>query len=128
MSVGLPGFGLGGLLFVICALLGPVVELVRIVRGTSTIAACRQTLRQFALAVCMIAVFELTRRALGGLISGEVGLRGIAATALVLVAVVGAAKAIQLVVALRRWLSARRSAREPGRYSPPSRLASDSEG
>lgn len=127
MSVGLPGFGLGGLLFVICALLGPVVELVRVARGTSTLAAWRQTLRQFAIAVTMIAVFELTRRALGGLVSGEVGLRGIAATALVLVAVVSAAKGLQLAVALRRRLRDRRNAREPGRYSPASRLASDPE-
>lgn len=101
MSAGLPGFGLGGLLFVICALLAPFVELVRVARGTSTHAAWRRTLRQFAIAVTMVAVFELTRRALGGVVSGEVGLRGVALTTLVLVAVLSAAKLAQLVYAKR---------------------------
>lgn len=128
MSAGLPGFGLGGLFFVICALLAPIPELVRTARGTSSAGAWRRVMRQFAVAVTMVAVFELTRRALGGMISGEVELRGIAVTVVVLAAVLGAAKALELALLLRRRLTGRRSsAPVPGRYSPPSRLASESE-
>jgi hypothetical protein len=127
MSAGLPGFGLGGLLFVACALLAPIGEVTRSLRGTSTAETRRQTLRQFSIALTMVGVFELTRRAIGAAIGAEVDLRAIAITGIVLVAVLVAAKAAELAFALRRWFRNRRLGREPGRYSPASRLASDPE-
>lgn len=134
MSAGLPGFGLGGLLFVICALLGPFAELARTARGTSSLASWRRTWRQFALAAAMVAAFELVRRTVDVLVGAEVDLRGIVITAIVLAAVVGGAKALELAVRARRRLSRptgrvdrRRSVRVPGRYSPASPLASDPE-
>jgi hypothetical protein len=52
----MPGLGLGGLFFVLSALVAPVVELRRTVRGRSSAAAWRQVGRQFAVAVVMVAV------------------------------------------------------------------------
>jgi hypothetical protein len=140
MSAGLPGFGLGGLFFVICALLAPGVELVRTARGRSSLAAWGRTGRQFALAATMVAVFEAWRRGLAalGFGVGALDLRGVAVTAAILVAVLAGAKALQLgaaCVRASRRLNRRRSARaarrrvpEPGRYSPAAHLAPDPEG
>ena len=84
MSAGLPGLGLGGLFFVICALLAPFAELVRTLRGRSSAARWAETLRQFGLAVAMVGAFDLARRAIG---SDALSLRTVAITAAILVAV-----------------------------------------
>jgi hypothetical protein len=60
MSAGLPGFGLGGLFFIVCALLAPILELARTARGRSSRERWRTIGRHFALAVGMIAVIEVT--------------------------------------------------------------------
>jgi hypothetical protein len=63
MSAGLPGLGLGGIFFVVSALLAPLFELVRLARGTSTPARRRQIARQFAMALAMIIAVDLALRA-----------------------------------------------------------------
>jgi hypothetical protein len=63
MSAGLPGLGLGGIFFVVSALLAPLLELVRMARGTSSAERRRQIGRQFAMALAMIVAVDLTLRA-----------------------------------------------------------------
>lgn len=55
MNVGIPGIGLGGLFFLISALLMPFIELARTVRGRSSPARWRFVARQFTMAVGIIA-------------------------------------------------------------------------
>lgn len=64
MSAGLPGLGLGGLFFILSALVAPVIELARTVRGRSSVAAWREVGRSFALALAMVVVIDLSVRAL----------------------------------------------------------------
>jgi hypothetical protein len=71
MSAGLPGLGLGGIFFILSALIAPFVEAVRMLRGRSNPARRRQIARQFLLAVAMVVAIDLTLRgllAVGGLI------------------------------------------------------------
>lgn len=64
MSAGLPGFGLGGLFFILCALVvAPAVEVVRTMRGQSSLAAWRVVSRQFAMALSMVVMIDVTLRA-----------------------------------------------------------------
>ena len=63
MTAGLPGLGLGGIFFVVSALLAPLFELVRMARGTSSRERRRQVGRQFAMALAMIVAVDLTLRA-----------------------------------------------------------------
>jgi hypothetical protein len=128
MSAGLPGCGLGGLFFVVCALLAPIGELVRTVQGRSSAEAWAQTLRQFGLALAMVVAFDLTRRALGG---DQLYLRTVALTAGVLLVVLAAAKAADLAASFsrrRRARAAAAGARARSRYFPESKLAPDPEG
>jgi hypothetical protein len=114
MSAGLPGLGLGGLFFVLSALLGPFVELIRTARGRSSVAAWRAVGRQFALALTMVAAVELTLRLLYALADAiglveplsdrsptVLALRPIGITLGLLVCVIAAAKAMQLIVTIR---------------------------
>jgi hypothetical protein len=114
VSAGLPGIGLGGLFFILSALLGPFVELIRTIRGRSSVAAWRAVGRQFALAVAMIAAIELTLRSLYALadVTGlaeplsdrsptVLPLRPIGITLALLVCVLAAAKAMQLIATIR---------------------------
>ena len=87
MSAGLPGLGLGGLFFVLSALLAPAVELGRTARGQSSPEAWRQCGRQFALALAMVAV-----------VTWFVPLKPIGITMAVLVTVLLLAKAAQLAL------------------------------
>ena len=122
MSAGLPGLGLGGLFFVLSALLAPVVELGRTARGRSSAGAWRQVGRQFAIAIVMIVAVELALRGL--LLAGSVlgagtdpGGQGLTAlplapigiTAALLLAVLLGAKGAQLAFRaahrLRTWRS-----------------------
>ena len=114
MSAGLPGLGLGGLFFVLSALLAPFVELIRTARGRSSVAAWRAVGRQFALALTMVAAVVLTFRLLYAL-AGATGLAGplsersaavlalrpIGITVGLLAFVLAAAKAMQLVATIR---------------------------
>ena len=59
MSAGLPGAGLAGVFFVLSALLGVPIEVVRTVQGRSSRAAWMQVTRNAALALAMIAALQL---------------------------------------------------------------------
>jgi hypothetical protein len=114
VSAGLPGLGLGGLFFVLLALLAPFVELIRTMRGRSSVAAWRAVGRQLALALTMIAAVELTLRVLYALADATglagplsdrsptvVALRPIGITLGLLVCVLAGAKAMQLIATIR---------------------------
>jgi hypothetical protein len=114
VSAGLPGLGLGGLFFVLLALLAPFVELIRTTRGRSSVAAWRAVGRQFALALTMVAAVVLTLRllyaladatGLGGPLSDRsptvLALRPIGITLGLLACVLAAAKAMQLIATIR---------------------------
>jgi hypothetical protein len=62
MSAGLPGLGLGGLFFILSALVAPFFELGRMARGRSSAASRRTVARQFAQAALMVAAVDLTLR------------------------------------------------------------------
>jgi hypothetical protein len=114
VSAGLPGLGLGGLFFVLLALLAPFVELIRTMRGRSSVAAWRAVGRQFALALTMVAAVELTLRLLYALADATglaaplsdgpptvLVLRPIGITLGLLACVLAAAKAMQLIATIR---------------------------
>jgi hypothetical protein len=114
VSAGLPGLGLGGLFFVLLALLAPFVELIRTARGRSSVAAWGAVGRQFALALTMVAAVELTLRllyaiadatGLAGPLSDRsptvLALRPIGITLGFLACVLAAAKAMQLIATSR---------------------------
>lgn len=63
MGPGQPGIALGGLFYLLLALLGPVVEFARALRGRSTAASRRVVARHFALAGTMLVALDLTYRA-----------------------------------------------------------------
>jgi hypothetical protein len=111
MSAGLPGLGLGGLFFIASALLAPLLELWRTLRGRSSVPAWRTVGRQFAQAVAMIVAVDLALRvALVCLSVGGLGdppppdgatvlpLAPIAITSAILAAVLIAAKLMDLAL------------------------------
>jgi hypothetical protein len=59
MTAGLPGFGLGGLFFILSALLAPILELPRALRGRSSRARWMRITSHLALALAMIVAVEL---------------------------------------------------------------------
>lgn len=134
MSAGLPGLGLGGLFFIVSALLAPLIEAVRIVRGRSSRERRRQVGRQFLLAVAMLVAIDLTLRAvlLAGFLVGameapELGvialpLAPIGITTGLLVLVVSGAKLAELALRPRHRRTAARARRARiGELSPESR-------
>ncbi|MFL5870538.1 MAG: hypothetical protein ACJ75R_05615 [Solirubrobacterales bacterium] len=113
MSAGLPGFGLGGLFFILSALAAPLVEGWQTARGRSSAAAWRQVGRQFAIAVTMIATVDLLLRgvlmvaaAAGGGHGPEgvvvLPLRPIEITTALLLTVLTSAKLMTLAMRARR--------------------------
>ena len=60
MNVGLPGTGIGGLFYLVTALLMPAVELLRTIRGRSTIARWRLVAHQVLLALGILLVLWAT--------------------------------------------------------------------
>ncbi|HEY6550656.1 MAG TPA: hypothetical protein VIY71_05590 [Solirubrobacterales bacterium] len=114
MSAGLPGLGLGGLFFIFSALLAPLPELWKTLRGRSDAAAWRLVGRQFAQAVTMIVAIDLTIRlvylglsatGLGDAPRADTGtvlpLTLIGITSVLLVAVIGMAKLAELGFRIR---------------------------
>lgn len=111
MSAGIPGLGLGGLFFILSALVAPLVELVRTSRGQSSPAAWRQVGRQLAIAVTMIVAVDVSLRGayllasavgLGGPGPGGVTVLPLAPLGIalgILAALLAVAKAAQLVIA-----------------------------
>ncbi len=59
MTAGLPGFGLGGLFFILSALLAPIIELPRTVRGQSSRARWMRITSHLALALAMVVAVEV---------------------------------------------------------------------
>lgn len=57
MNAGIPGVGIAGLFFVVCALLMPFFELGRTVIGRSSVERWRVVARNWLLAVAMVGVF-----------------------------------------------------------------------
>ena len=66
MSAGLPGLGLGGLFFILSALLAPFIEIGRMAIGRRRVVDWPQVWRQFAMALAMIFAVDLTLRAIYG--------------------------------------------------------------
>ena len=117
MSAGLPGLGLGGLFFILSALLAPFIEIGRIALGRGRAVDWHQVWRQFALALAMIAAVDLTLRSIYA-ISHLLGLGDtlrldvvtviplvpVAITACLLAAVLLTAKAVDLATPVLRGL------------------------
>jgi hypothetical protein len=62
VSAGLPGLGLGGLFFIVSALLAPFGQLWRMARGRNRPGEWRVVGRQFAQAATMVIAIDLTLR------------------------------------------------------------------
>lgn len=102
-NAGLPGTGLGGLLYVALALFMPLAELVRTLRGRSSRERWRQVATQFALA-CGILVSLVGTAALFLRLLDSPSPFGLTGTSLVLSPVVLAATLLVVLVAvLRVW-------------------------
>jgi len=54
MTPGIPGVGLGGLFFLICVLVAPILELVQTFRGQSSLERWRLVIRQAAMAASIV--------------------------------------------------------------------------
>ena len=62
MFAGLPGIGVGTLFYVLIALFMPVVELVKVVQGTSSLARWRRIIRQWLNAVSIVVSIMFAER------------------------------------------------------------------
>ena len=60
MTVGLPGTGIGGLFYLLCAFAMPIVEVVRNARGRRKNGSWRVAAAQFSLALAMFSVLAAT--------------------------------------------------------------------
>src|SRR5438876_5809402 len=70
MTAGLPGVGIGGLFYLLSALLMPFIELGRTVRGRSSLERWRLVARQWLVAVGMIAALTAAVWALHHALTG----------------------------------------------------------
>lgn len=121
MSAGLPGLGLGGLFFILSALLAPLLELARTVQGRSSRRAWAQVGRQFALALTMIVAVDLTLRAVYAAIAAG-GIRqtpsSSSATVLPLAPIVITAGALAIVLLSAKGMQLTSRARSAGLAQP----------
>jgi hypothetical protein len=108
MSAGLPGLGLGGIFFVLSALLAPLFELGRTVAGRSSPAAWRQVGRQFAIAAAMVVAVCLAMRA------AVLPLAPLGLTTALMLCVLLSAKGLQLALRMTRWRRVRGRRRKTG--------------
>lgn len=111
MSAGMPGLGLGGIFFVLSALLAPVLEVPRMLRGETPVDTWREIGRNFLISLLIIVAVDLALR-LVLLCSWVLGrgstdrlsdpsvlpLAPLSITALLLVTLLAAAKLAQLVL------------------------------
>jgi hypothetical protein len=121
LNAGIPGVGIAGLFFVVCALVMPFYELGRTVVGRSSLERWRVVARNWLLAVAMLGVFVAMGWAVSAVVPKGVkrGLRtavpmhlsAVAITVLLLVALL---VAVQVAVVVRRPGRGRR-AEEPRR-------------
>ncbi len=65
MNIGLPVTGLGGVFYLLCAILMPFYELVLTLRGRSSRARWLVVARQWAIGVAILLVLALTYREIG---------------------------------------------------------------
>ena len=119
MAAGLPGFGLGGLFFILTALLAPVGELWRTARGRSSVAAWRLVGRQFCQAVAMLAAVYLLLRVVHRGPESALPLTPLALTGTLLLAVLLGAKLLGLAERARLARAAARRRDEVGRRPVP---------
>lgn len=116
MNAGLPGTGLGGLFYLVLALLMPVRELYLTARGRSSRQRWRLVLQQLLIAAAILTALGITGTLLRGVLhaQGALGLSG--ASVLLVPAAVAATLLAALVVLLRVWaLLAGRPARQDAR-------------
>lgn len=124
MSVGIPGFGLGGLFFVLSALVAPLLELPRTLRGESSAAVWREIGRNVLLSLLIIVAVDFALRvallvvwlAGGGSLDSVtepvvLPVAPIGATGGLLIALLVTAKAAQLALGYLDLLAARRARR-----------------
>lgn len=133
MFAGLPGIGVGTLFYVLLGLAMPVLELIRLARGTSSVARWRFILRQLLFSVSIVASIMLAERVLfwllaeaapnssnpARMLNRELGTRApesllaapVTAALLLLAIVLIAVEVLRVVSALRE---ARRAAPGPG--------------
>lgn len=83
MTAGLPGVGIGGIFYLISALLMPVHELFRLVRGESSVERWRLVARQWVLAAGILAGLWGTGWGLGQLLPREIAGPGSPASSIV---------------------------------------------
>lgn len=102
MTAGLPGTGLGGLLYVVLALLMPLRELYLTARGRSSRERWRVVARQAGLALAVVVVLVLTAMAVSSLL-GSLGHDAGGSRPLLLSAAVGGSVLVVLTLALRLW-------------------------
>jgi hypothetical protein len=79
MSIGLPGIGLSGLFMLFTALLMPLAETVRTIRGRGSASRWRQVGRQWSMAACMVIIYAGAIWLLGSLVTSSRPSRGVAA-------------------------------------------------
>ncbi len=132
MSAGLPGLGLGGIFFLVSALLAPFVELVRTARGQSSLASWLGVGRQFGLAVAMIVAVDGVLRLvylLGSVAGLGDGHRASATVALPVLPLLITLSLLALVLAAAKGmeLGARAGAGEFAWMAPAGRLPTRSE-
>lgn len=102
-NAGLPGTGLGGLFYILLALVMPVVQLVRVARGRSLPGQWRQVASQFLLACGVLAALAATTVFYRDVVGGPNPF-GVSGTAVLLAPVVLAAVLlVVLVLVLRVW-------------------------
>jgi len=107
VSAGLPGLGLGGIFFLVSALLAPLVELVRTARGESSLASWLGVGRQFGLAVAMIVAVDGALRLvylLGSVVGVGDGQRASAIVALPLLPLLVTLSLVALVLAAAKGM------------------------
>ena len=118
MTAGLPGFGLGGVFFIISALLAPFGELIMTVRGRSSRARWASVGRQLLIALAMIfAVGAML--GLVGLVSGAGPLQALMSPLLPLTWTGGLLVFILVTAKLVQLLLARRAPRPTRQFGSP---------
>jgi hypothetical protein len=102
MTAGLPGTGLGGLLYVVLALLMPLRELYLTARSRSSRERWALVARQAAMALAIVVVLVTTATAARRLLEADAG-TGVAGRPVLASALVGGTVLVVLTVALRIW-------------------------
>lgn len=69
MAAGIPGIGIGGIFYLICGLLLPVVELIQTFRGRSSAARWRFVGLQFSFSGGIVFGFYLTGKLIGWILT-----------------------------------------------------------